>query len=117
MDHILARQSISLCDFRAAGFAATQRLTLGKQLWSRSSVDAAVNTATAQKRAVRRIDDSIYLHLCDVISHNMERHNITHLSLLKHFFFIPFVILANADLSLRNEHIYFLNIFRRVIYA
>ena len=86
VDHILARQSISLCDFRAAGFAATQRLTLRKQLRSCSSVDAAVNTATAQKRAVRRIDDSIHLHFCDVVSYNLKGHNITHLSILQNYF-------------------------------
>lgn len=80
MDHILAGQSISLRDFCTAGFAAAQRLTLGKQLRSCSPMDAAVNTAASQKRAVRRVDNSIHFHLCDVVSYNLKGHNTTRLS-------------------------------------
>ena len=62
MDHILAGQSISFvilhCRFRSRPAS-----TLGKQLRSCSPMDAAVNTAASQKRAVRRVDNSIHFHL------------------------------------------------------
>ena len=62
--------------------------TLGKQLRPCSPVDAAVNTAASQKGAVRCIDDSIYLHFCDVVSYNLKRHITTRLSVLRISFFI-----------------------------
>ena len=50
MDHILAGQLIALRNLGTASFAAAQRFTFSQQFRSCSTMDAAVNATTAQKR-------------------------------------------------------------------
>ena len=71
MDHIFAGQSVSLCNFGAAGLAAMQRTALCKQLRSGGTMNATVYTTTAQKRSVGSIDDCVNAHFCNIVSDNL----------------------------------------------
>ena len=74
MDYIFAGQVVSLCDFCAACLAAMQRTALCKQLWSGSTMNAAVHTTTAPKRRVGSIDDCVNAHFCNIVSDNLQWH-------------------------------------------
>ena len=74
VDHILTGQPVSLGDLGIAGLAATERPALGQQLRSRRAMDTAIHAATTQQRFVRRIDDGIHFHFCNIIANNFKRH-------------------------------------------
>jgi len=48
MDHMLGRQAISACNFRAASFAAAQRTAFRQQLWARGTMNCAIHAAPAE---------------------------------------------------------------------
>ena len=78
VDHIFARQAVRARDLGLAGPAASQRPALLEQLRSRRAVDSAIHAATAQKRFICRVDDSVNLHFRNVVANNDKGHD-THL--------------------------------------
>lgn len=78
VDDVAARQAVRTGDFCLAGPTAAQRPALLEQLRSCRPMDAAIHAATAQKRFICRIDDSVNLHFRDVIANNDKGHD-THL--------------------------------------
>jgi len=78
VDDVAARQAVRARDLGLAGPAAAQHPALLEQLRPRRTVDAAIHAATTQQRFVRRIDDSVHLHFCNIIANNDKGHD-THL--------------------------------------
>ena len=74
VDDVAARQSVRARDLGLAGPAAAARPALLEQLRPRRAMDAAIHAASAQQRFVRRIDDSVHLHFCNIIANNFKRH-------------------------------------------
>jgi hypothetical protein len=59
MDHMPRGQTVTTCDFGAAGFASTERATFGKELGTRRAMDRAVDAASAEQRGIRGVDDGV----------------------------------------------------------
>ena len=77
VDDVAARQAVRAGDLGLASPAAAQRPALLEQLRPRRPVDAAIHAATAQKRFICRIDDSVNLHFRNVIANNDKGHRFT----------------------------------------
>ena len=89
MDHIFAGQTVSLCNFCTAGFAAMQRTAFCKQFRSGRTMNAAVHTAATQKGRVGRIDNRINTHFCNIVSDKLQRHEA----------YLPFVQQLKINIS------------------
>src|SRR5262245_19224253 len=70
----MGRQIVSCGDLGVASFAASKCSAFGDEAWSSSPMDRAIDTATAEQRAVRRIHDRIDSKLCDVTLDNFDSH-------------------------------------------
>ena len=77
VDDVAARQAVRAGDLGLAGPAAAQSPALLEQLRPRRTVDAAIHAATAQKRFICRIDDSVNLHFRNVVANNDKGHRFT----------------------------------------
>ena len=78
VDNVAARQAVSTGDLGLAGSAAAQRPALLEQLRPRRTVDAAIHAASTQQGFLRRVDDGVYAHFCNVVSNDDKGHD-THL--------------------------------------
>jgi hypothetical protein len=72
MDHMPRRQPISFGDFGAAGLTAIQRPAFGEKFGSRGAVDRPIDTAAAEERGVRSVDDGVNAQGRDVGNDNLE---------------------------------------------
>jgi len=77
VDDVAARQAVRTGDFCLAGPAAAQSLALCQQLRSCRPMDTAIHAATAQKRFICRIDDSVNLHFRNVVANDDKGHRFT----------------------------------------
>jgi hypothetical protein len=59
MNHMPRGQTVTTCDFGAAGFAPTERAALGKELGTGRAMDRAVDAAAAEERGIRGVDDGV----------------------------------------------------------
>ena len=81
VDDVPARQRIPLRELRVPGLAAAERFALSQQLRTGGTVDAAVYPAAAvRERGVCGVDDGIDLHMCNVVSDDLQRHGLFPLS-------------------------------------
>ena len=61
MDDVTGRQPVSFGDPGIAGGAAAEFAAFGQQFGTGGAMNRAVDTAAAQQRSVRRIDDGVAL--------------------------------------------------------
>jgi hypothetical protein len=59
MNHMPRGQTVTACDFGAAGFGPTERAAFGKELGTGRAMDRAVDTAAAEERGTRGVDDGV----------------------------------------------------------
>ncbi len=62
----LRQQSVPASNLRFSGFATAKFAAFGKQVGSRTTVDRAIHSASAEKRTVCRVHDCSHLQLCDI---------------------------------------------------
>src|SRR3954453_2368821 len=72
MDHMPRRQTVALGDFGVSGGAAVELTAYGQQFRPSSSMDRAVDTATAQQRRVGRVDDGVNAQCSNVGNDNFQ---------------------------------------------
>ena len=72
VDHMLCRQTISAGDLGAAGLAATEGATFGKELRTGRAMDRAVDAASAEERTIRSVDDGVNAEGRDVGDDNLK---------------------------------------------
>lgn len=78
VDDVPARQRIALRELRVPSRAAAERFALCQQLRTGGAVDAAVHpTAAVRERGVCGVDDGIDLHMCNVVSDDLQRHGMS----------------------------------------
>ena len=78
VDDVPARQRIALRELRVPGRAAAKRFALRQQLRTGGAVDATVHpTAAVRERGVCGVDDGIDLHMCNVVSDDLQRHGMS----------------------------------------
>lgn len=75
VNHVPARQTIAARDFRLTNLAAVKRPAFRQQLRTCRTVDAAIHTAAAKQRRIRRVDNGVNRQLCDVTSYNLQRNS------------------------------------------
>ena len=68
MDNPLARKVISGSDFGVPGLAAVQGMALFHQVWTGSPVDGTIDTTSAKKRLIGRVDDAVDLQFGYVVA-------------------------------------------------
>ena len=66
MDHMPRRQPISLGDLGVAGLAAMKRAAFGQEVRPRRAMDRTIDTAPAEQRRIRRVDDRVNAKRGDV---------------------------------------------------
>jgi hypothetical protein len=66
MDHIFRRKIIAQGHLRFSGPASVQAAAFLKQARTGRPMDRAIDTATTEKRRIRRIHDRIYLKFRDI---------------------------------------------------
>jgi hypothetical protein len=72
MNDMPRRQMITPRDFRAAGLAATERAAFGQQLRPRRAMDRTIDTATAEQRRIRGVDDGVNAQGRDVGNNDFQ---------------------------------------------
>jgi hypothetical protein len=78
MDHKLGRESEPGSNFRLARLAAVQGDARPQEFRTRRPMNGAIDTATTQQGAVRRIHDGIHRKLGDVA---LDNFNLNHKNL------------------------------------
>ena len=69
---MLGFESISAGNLRGAGVTAVERAALGEKVRSGGAMDGAVDAATAEQRAVGRVDDGLDIERRDIGDANLE---------------------------------------------
>ena len=77
VDHITAGQAIGGSDHGFPGAAPPELAALLKKPGTGGTVNRAVHTSAAEKRAIRRIDDGVDRKFCDVSGNDTDFHRIT----------------------------------------
>ena len=72
VNHIPGRQPVSLGDFGFAGNAAIKRAAFGKQFRTGATMDGAVDTAPAEQRGIRGIDNGVNAQTGDIGNNNFQ---------------------------------------------
>ena len=72
MDHMPRRQPITPGDLGVTGGAAMERAALGQQFGPGRAMDRAIDAATAEQRAIRRVDDGVNAQRRDVGNEDLE---------------------------------------------
>src|SRR5207253_1727307 len=75
VDHILRRQPVSARDARLACRTAANLAALFEQLRPGSAMNRAVDTAAAEERGVRGVDNGVDRELGDVSVEDFESHS------------------------------------------
>src|SRR4051812_33857441 len=66
MDHVLCPQPVAFCDLHVARLASVQLPAFAEQVRPRGAMNRPIDSASPEKRGVRRIDDCINFEGGDV---------------------------------------------------
>jgi hypothetical protein len=72
VDHMPGRQPVSFGDFGIAGGAATKRAAFDQQFGSGRAMDGAIDTAPAEQRRIRGVDDGVNAQTGDIGNNNFQ---------------------------------------------
>ncbi|SDJ81905.1 hypothetical protein SAMN05444171_0640 [Bradyrhizobium lablabi] len=72
MNHMFGRQPVALGDLGVAGGAAMQGAAFGKQFGTGSPMDRAIDTAAAEQRRIRGVDDGVNAQTGDIGNNNFQ---------------------------------------------